>query len=120
MIAIFPEYWTDAQKAIAATFYDDVEWALDIRGARFKELELRGIPGNKVLRDPERHVLLRKDRIAKHPKLVLGSPGFGEVLLDTARDRPDEPEIFCANELSEKFEDNKAVIRYLREKGLAE
>jgi hypothetical protein len=43
-------------------FYADVEWALDISKARFKEFDLRGVPGHLIRRDPESQVLVTRKR----------------------------------------------------------
>lgn len=45
-----------------ARYYSLTDWALDIRYARFKEFEFRGIPANLVRRDPESQVVITRDR----------------------------------------------------------
>lgn len=42
-------------------FYSEVDWALDITEAEVKELDLRGVPGHLVRRDPETQVLVTRD-----------------------------------------------------------
>ena len=44
------------------SFYASVDWALDIREARFKEFDVRGIPAAKFLRDPESQVVITRER----------------------------------------------------------
>jgi hypothetical protein len=43
-------------------FYADVDWALDIREAAFADVDLRGVPGRLVRRDPETQVLVTRGR----------------------------------------------------------
>jgi hypothetical protein len=43
-------------------FYSNIEWALDIRNARFKQCELRGIPSRLIRRNVESQVVITRDR----------------------------------------------------------
>jgi hypothetical protein len=43
-------------------FYSETDWALDIRDAKFKEFELRGIPSSLIRRDPESQVVITRER----------------------------------------------------------
>ena len=43
-------------------FYSQGEWALDIREAKFREFEVRGIPSSLVLRNPESQVVVTRER----------------------------------------------------------
>lgn len=42
-------------------FYSGADWALDIRHARFKECELRGIPARLIQRDPESQFVVTRE-----------------------------------------------------------
>jgi hypothetical protein len=46
------EKLSPVQRRFAASFYENVEWALDIRRARFRGLTLRSLAGHLVRRDP--------------------------------------------------------------------
>lgn len=59
-------------------FYAGVEWALDISEARFKEFDIRGVPGRLIRRDPESQVLITRERA-----LQVATPGW-EKQLDPA------------------------------------
>lgn len=48
-----------------AAYYATVDWALDIREARFAEADLRGIPARLVRRDPETQFILTRERAEK-------------------------------------------------------
>lgn len=56
-------------------FYAGVEWALDISGARFKEFDVRGVPGRLIRRDPESQVLITRERA-----LQIATPGWKQQL----------------------------------------
>ena len=47
----------DARK----TFYDSIEWALDISCARFKSFDVRGIPSRLFKRDPDSQVVVTRE-----------------------------------------------------------
>jgi hypothetical protein len=46
-----------------AQYYRHVDWALDISQGEFKELDIRGVPGRLVRRDPETQVLVTRQRV---------------------------------------------------------
>jgi hypothetical protein len=120
MIAWLADHLSPAQAMFAASFYDTVDWALDIRAARFTQLTLRGVPGEKVRRDPERHGLLRKERLLADRSWE-GYPDKGLVaVLRATLDRPAESEILCANELSRTFAAATKRLTMLRAAGFAE
>jgi len=56
-------------------FYANVEWALDISEARFKEFGIRGVPARLIRRDPESQVLITRERA-----LRVATPGWEEQL----------------------------------------
>ena len=43
-------------------YYSSVDWAMDIREAQFVEADLRGVPGQLVLRDPETQFLITREK----------------------------------------------------------
>ncbi len=47
------------------TFYQDVDWALDISAATFTELDVRGIPAKLIRRDPSRQFVLTRCKALK-------------------------------------------------------
>ncbi len=42
-------------------FYSQIEWALDIRGAQAKELEVYGVPSHLIRRDPATQAVVRRE-----------------------------------------------------------
>ena len=57
-------------------FYANVEWALDISKARFKEFDLESVPAHLVRRDPESQIVVKRERA-----LEIATPGW-EARLD--------------------------------------
>ena len=56
-------------------FYAGVEWTLDISEARFKEFDVRGVPGRLIRRDPESQILVTRERA-----LEMATPGWEKKL----------------------------------------
>jgi len=55
----------DNQKAFDEAFegfYSGVDWALDLREAEFEEADLRGVPGNLILRDSYSQFLITREK----------------------------------------------------------
>jgi hypothetical protein len=44
-------------------FYESIDWAIDIRDAKFRAFEYRGIPGRLIKRDPETQFLVRRENV---------------------------------------------------------
>lgn len=85
-----------------AAFYKSVEWALDIREADFDQCDLRGVPGDLILRDPAKHFLLRRSTllsgawqqhvgkgVAAVIRMFLDSGSLAEVIVPDRRMMPD-------------------------------
>jgi hypothetical protein len=106
------------------TFYQSIDWALDISRARFKGFDATGIPAHLFRRDPETQVVVTRDLVAAEN---------GQMLAE-ADDNPWLPWIRAA--LSDGFNDGVLVtplgapkrtrdaflrgLRQLRELGLVE
>lgn len=43
-------------------YYENLDWALDIREAEFQEADLRGIPAHLVLRDPDTQFVISREK----------------------------------------------------------
>lgn len=106
-------------RTYAGAFYSDVDWALDIREARFHDAILRGIPVDKVRRDPERHFVLRKAKLRtddswkRMPKPIVNRIRFW-LWLDG------ESELLVANDHAPSFERELDGYRTLRDAGFVE
>lgn len=58
----------DVQRPFAVqreAWYREVDWALDISMARFKEFDARGIPARAFRRDPETQVVVTRERLLR-------------------------------------------------------
>lgn len=70
----FKDMWPGAM----ARYYSDVDWALDIREARFTALtSLVTVPGDLVRYDPERAILVRREALAGNR--AQGMPGVMRI-----------------------------------------
>ncbi len=103
-----------------ATFYEGVDWALDISEGEFEELDLRGIPARLIRRDPETQFVVTRERA------LLGewrSPEFGmaaQFMLDFFLKSGKPDFVLVAAKRSKKFAERLAEFRQLRERGIAE
>lgn len=52
----------DAFREANQEYYRQVDWALDISQAEFKDLCIRGVPGRLIRRDPETQILVTRQR----------------------------------------------------------
>jgi hypothetical protein len=100
-------------------FYDDVEWALDIRDARFKEFDLEGIPAHLVLRDPESQIVITRERA-----LQIATPGWETKLSASDTHWPfavnlflsdGDPEMILVAPLGAAKAERDSLLRTLRE-----
>lgn len=53
----------EAFREANAAYYHSVDWALDISRGEFKELDIRGVPGRLIRRDPETQILITRQRV---------------------------------------------------------
>jgi hypothetical protein len=105
------------------TFYKSVDWALDIREARFGGAVLAGVPGELVIRDPTTQFLVHRDRLLSH---TLQDIYFDDVLpvkcdLEDLLQSERTSEVFVVPELDlEARNAVRRVLEELREAGIAE
>lgn len=101
--------------------YRNVDWALDIREADPLELELTGIPGRLIRRNPERSILVRAERIKGREWRLPGvdrtacGEGIRRIL-----DHDLDDAVIVACERSPDFAKDMEAFRVLRKEGLAE
>lgn len=109
----------NAELEVALDFYDCVEWAIDIREAKFGSFTLTGVPGDKVRFDPERHCRVLVDELRTNDAWR----DFPEALVDTIEDwceLPTDSFVSIAGERSKYFDDWKREHALLRKHGFAE
>jgi hypothetical protein len=111
----------EAFRSANAEFYRRVEWALDISTGEFRELDLRGIPGHLVRRDPETQVLVLRERALKMEWVGLD---FKENLLPTTLqlflEGQDSSLVYAAPKRHPKFRRYLDDVKLLRRAGIAE
>lgn len=103
-----------------ADFYRGVDWALDIRTARFSAgCELEGVPGHLILRDPASTVLVTADmaRSGRWRSLDLGAYGFALAKLATGSV---SSQVLVAAIAGPKRDADLAMLDILRRARLAE
>jgi hypothetical protein len=116
-----PDHLTEAELELCERFYDEVPYALDLRGARFQSITLRGIPGDKILRDPETSILVRRATLERSSGWQ-DAPGIWPKLLQLFLD--EQPAyastVFVASTLGADHDEDLAEFQQLREAGWAE
>lgn len=109
-------------RAANAEYYKNVEWALDISQGEFKELDIRGVPGKLIRRDPTSQALvLRENALAADwRKLEFhdGSVRVGFGLLESGHNLSDY--VIAAEKRSRRYRKTLADIEMLRSLGIAE
>ena len=102
-------------------FYADVEWALDIREARFRRCDISGVPGRLVRRDPSTQILVTRERLARSRWQDLGYLGTSwRVGFERMLDAGIEDRVYVAEPRGKDFVAQLALIGILREAGIAE
>ena len=103
-----------------AGYYQSVDWALDLREARFKTIfDLPGVPASLVRRDPETQFVLRRETVASSD--WKSRPGdLASVIVDAfvASGAPDV--VVVVGRASRKFREDLVAMQELRRRGLAE
>lgn len=113
------ELFMPSLRKYASEFYIDVVWALDIREARFADAIFRGIPTDKVRRDPERQFVLRKDKLREDDSWKrLAKPLSNRITFWLRLDG--DTELLVANDLAPTFELELERYRTLRDAGFAD
>ena len=79
-----------------ANFYANVDWALDISEARFKEFDIDGVPSRLVRRDPESQIVVTRERA-----LQIATPGWETKLASTDTHLPFTINLFISDGDSE-------------------
>jgi hypothetical protein len=114
----------DARRRIAdanRSYYQTVDWALDISGAEFAEFEGAGIPGRLIRRDPETQVVVTRAAAQRGDwrQLDLTGTWWAIALEQLAKgEYPDE--VFVAPKRHRKLRQLVAGLRRLQDAGIAE
>jgi hypothetical protein len=123
-LSLNPGYQEDvvwAFREANAEYYRHVDWALDISGGEFKELDIRGVPGHLIRRDPETQILLTRERVLQEDWRALP---FQETLTPFSLDFMLQQEmsdlVLVAPKRHRKFSEHLHDLELLRKAGFAE
>ena len=103
---------------LARTGRDD-DWAMDISGAEFSGLELRGLPSRLVRTNPEIHGVVRKERLRDGAWKKL-SLGVARIVLEDIEEGDQEDGLFLVNTLDRKWRERAEDLAKLRKAGIAD
>ncbi len=111
-----------AWDASCKAYYEDVDWALDIRHAKFQGgISFEALPGSLIRRDPETQVLVSRESLAavdwkrmvqQHPAVGVAIDWFLEGSLFT-------DVVLVASKGASYFRDELGVLELLRREGVA-
>ena len=104
-----------------AEYYRHVDWALDISQGEFKELDLRGVPGHLIRRDPETQVRVTRRRALEGAWRELPFEEVvtsGCITLMLQQELPDL--VIIAPKRHRKFKHRLHDLQLLRQAGVAE
>lgn len=103
--------------------YQNVDWAIDISKAQFPGgITFEALPGDKIIRDPERHVLLRRENLERYDWRGLD---YESSAIDIAISwfhelSPFDSVVVTARDSPKYFEQDMQVLQMLRDIGLAD
>lgn len=113
-----PDEMRAAFREQAVKLYADIEWALDITGAEFSEVDLSFVPGELVRRDPETQFLIRTE--AARSAALDSLPAYASVLTERAASSPYDATVVAVPTRSKNADKYRAELRILRDQGIAE
>lgn len=107
------------KKTKASKFYEKVEWALDISEAYFKALTLRNLPAQKIIRDPNRHFLVCKERFLTDPswEKIINDIGWAAVARDTITNPYYDDVFWCISDFNKEREETSILLNKLKKEG---
>lgn len=104
-----------------AKFYSDVDWALDISGGEFAEIDLRGVPGHLIKRDPSTQALVSRQRALEGKWRELDLSGtHWPIALEKLAESGRTSEVFVAGRGARNFKKLLDGLNRLRDAGVAE
>jgi hypothetical protein len=102
-------------------YYANIDWALDIREAKFVDADLRGVPAQLVRRDPEtQFILTREKALSMAWKEIDLSGTYWAGYIKTLLDFGDEDEVLVAPKASTIYKRELEGLLKLRDAGIVE
>jgi hypothetical protein len=104
------------------TFYEEVDWALDISGAEFTgEVDIRGIPARLIRRDPETQAVVTREKALEGTWRELDlSETYWPTSIEYLLKHNESDTVLIAPKRSPKFGVLMQGLDRLREAGVAE
>ncbi len=105
-----------------ARYYEQVDWALDISRAEFKECDIRGIPACLIRRDPETQVVVTREKALQGQWRGLDLAGtYWQGWIDLFLKHQTDPDlVLVAPKRARDFQTQLRGLKLLREAGVAE
>ncbi len=104
-----------------AEYYCNVDWALDISRGEFAEIDIRGVPGHLIRRDPETQVLItREQALAGEWQGLRYHHGAYQIALQLFLKRTEPSFVLVAEKRSPRFREKLRDLQLLRSAGVAE
>jgi hypothetical protein len=114
----------DQQRAFEVAnraFYETVDWGLDLREADFDEVDLSGVPGRVVLRDPRDQALVTREAALRGDWRGLDLSGtWWAIVLEDLVGSSFESAALVAPRRHKKYKRLVEGIQQLRDAGIAE
>jgi hypothetical protein len=102
-------------------YYESVEWALDIREARFVGFEVRGVPARLIRRDPETQIVVTRDKVLRGRwRDIEFEHDLWPFCLNAMIGDGDPEVVLVAGRRNKKFKALKADLEKLRNAGVSE
>ena len=122
---VFPGHATpEEQQAFDeanAAYYAQVDWALDISRAEFKDIDIRGVPARLIRRDPETQVVITRENALTVSDKSLDFRGPATpVAINMFLDQGHPDFVLVVPKRDKRFNDYLADIQLLRKAGVAE
>lgn len=99
-------------------YYKSVDWALDIRDARFASVRLSSVPGQLIRRNPETQVLVSRSKLLQTDWNNPALPSITRVSLRNVVNSRHEYQVIVAGERSNTFPAQLKGFDILRREGL--
>ncbi len=104
-----------------AAYYANVDWALDIREARFYECDIRSVPARLILRDPETQVVVTREKALQGIWKQLDlSRTYWATGIEFLLEFGDDDVVLVAPKRHPKFPDLLDGLKMFRDAGVAE
>ena len=116
---------TEKQKKIwekvHADYYKDVDWALDIREAKFTSFfDVRGVPADLVRRDPESQIVVRRGNVLSIGNKLENIDSLWPMTIKWFLESGASDIVIVAGKGNPKFKQWKEEICYMKDIGVAE